>query len=76
MRIHRRRMTVLLAFTLFLLCSDSSRAQTKLRVGLAGLSNEYIAIYVGQELGRFKEQGLDAEIITFSGGSPMLQAML
>lgn len=76
MRIHRRRMIVLLAFTLFLLCSDSSRAQTKLRVGLAGLSNEYIAIYVGQELGRFKEQGLDAEIITFSGGSPMLQAML
>jgi len=76
MRIYDGSNIVLIAFTFFLLCSDSSFALTKLRVGLAGLSNEYIAVYVGKELGRFKEQGLDIEIITFSGGSSMLQAML
>ena len=76
MKIYGRSNVVLIAFTFFLFCYDSSFALTRLRVGLAGLSNEYIAVYVGKELGRFKEQGLDTEIITFSGGSSMLQAML
>jgi NitT/TauT family transport system substrate-binding protein len=76
MKIQRRSLMAFLTSGFFLFCSDPAFAQTKLRVGLAGLSNEYIAFYVGKEMGRFKEQGLDTEIITFSGGSPMLQAML
>jgi ABC-type nitrate/sulfonate/bicarbonate transport system substrate-binding protein len=48
----------------------------KLRIGIAGLTNEYIAVWVAKELGRFKEQGIDLELITFSGGSTMLQATL
>ena len=76
MEVYRRLIVVLIAFTFFLVCSDSGFALTRLRVGFAGLSNEYIVFYVGNELGRFKEQGLDTEIITFSGGSSMLQAIL
>jgi NitT/TauT family transport system substrate-binding protein len=76
MKVYGRSSVVLIVFTCVLFCSDSGFALTRLRVGLAGLSNEYIAVYVGKELERFKEQGLDIEIITFAGGSSMLQAML
>lgn len=76
MRIYRPSAVALLIFISLWLGSNSGFALTGLRVGLAGLSNEYIAFYVGKELGRFKEQGLDPEMITFSGGSSMLQAML
>ncbi len=51
-------------------------AAMRVRIGIAGLANDYIAVWVGKDLGRFREQGIDPEIITFSGGSAMLQAML
>lgn len=55
---------------------DAAPAAMKLRIGIAGLTNEYIAVWVGKDLGRFRDQGIDPEIITFSGGSAMLQAMM
>jgi len=62
---------ILLAGIIF---SQPTSAVMKGRIGIAGLTNEYIAVWVAKELGRFKQQGIDLELITFSGGSTMLQA--
>jgi len=59
-----------------LILSQPAPAVMKARIGIAGLTNEYIAVWVAKEVGRFKQQGIDLELITFSGGSTMLQATL
>ena len=59
-----------------LILSQPAPAVMKARIGIAGLTNEYIAVWVAKEVGRFKQQEIDLELITFSGGSTMLQATL
>jgi len=76
MKVLKRAFVVLGLLSLALVFSRSGSAAMKLRMGIAGLTNEYIAVWVAKELGRFQEQGIDLELITFSGGSTMLQAML
>ena len=75
-KVFRKAFVVLELLSLALVFSSSGSAAMKLRMGIAGLTNEYIAVWVAKELGRFKEQGIDLELITFSGGSTMLQAAL
>jgi ABC-type nitrate/sulfonate/bicarbonate transport system substrate-binding protein len=51
-------------------------AQTKLVVGkAAATADPIIAVNVGDKLGYFKKHGLDVEIVDFTGGSKMIQAM-
>lgn len=76
MKVPRKAFVMLGLLSLAIVFSRSGADAMKLRMGIAGLTNEYIAVWVAKELGRFKEQGIDLELITFSGGSTMLQAML
>jgi len=75
-KVFRKAFVLLELLSLALVFASSGSAAMKLRMGIAGLTNEYIAVWVAKELGRFKEQGIDLELITFSGGSTMLQAAL
>jgi NitT/TauT family transport system substrate-binding protein len=76
MKVPRKAFVVLGLLSLALIFSRSAAAAMKLRMGIASLTNEYIAVWVAKELSRFKEQGIDLDLITFSGVSTMLQAML
>ena len=75
-KVFRKAFVLLELLSLALVFASSGSAAMKLRMGIAGLTNEYIAVWVAKELGRFKEQGIELELITFSGGSTMLQAAL
>lgn len=52
------------------------QAQQALRIGTFGpLNNESIAVAIALENGFYKDAGLDAELITFKGGAPAVQAL-
>src|ERR1700687_2327611 len=52
-------------------------ADTKLVVGTAApTADPIIAVNVGDKLGFFKKHGLDLDIVDFTGGSKMTQAMI
>ncbi|MBI4525621.1 MAG: ABC transporter substrate-binding protein [Deltaproteobacteria bacterium] len=66
-----------LAWIFFLtgfLCSGAL-AKT-IRVGSAGLSGEFLPLWVANDKGLFKKYGFDTEIITFQGGPLTVQALV
>jgi len=46
-----------------------------LTIGVASLCSCWLPLYVADSHGLFKEQGLDAKVITFSGGSQSMAAL-
>src|SRR5574341_2280949 len=67
----------LLTWILFLthLLFSGASART-IRVGSAGLSGEFLPLWVANDKGIFKKYGFDTEIITFQGGPLTVQALV
>jgi len=53
-----------------------SFAQEKLRVGWAGFSASHVPLWVAEEKGLLRKQGLASEVIFFSNGPTALQALV
>jgi NitT/TauT family transport system substrate-binding protein len=56
--------------------SPSSAPAATLRIGSAGLSGEFLPLWVAQDRRIFKKYGLDTEVITFQGGPLTVQALV
>jgi len=70
-----RRLSGLLFF--FLLLSVSTvHAQGKIVVGLSSVNIAFLPIYVAQDKGFFKDEGLDVIFVMFNAGLTNLQAMI
>jgi NitT/TauT family transport system substrate-binding protein len=56
--------------------SSPAHAQEKLRVGLSSISATSGSIWVAEEKGLFKKQGIDAEVIIIGGGAARVVSSL
>src|SRR5206468_12512297 len=71
-----RRLTGILILCLcFILASTRLSAQTTVRIAFNGFGG-VAPLYLGQETGIFKKQGLNLELIFIPGGSLSLQALI
>jgi NitT/TauT family transport system substrate-binding protein len=78
-----QKVRVRLAFTLIsgllgagLFAAPSSAAEAmKVNIGVASQCSCWLPLYVADAKGFFKEEGLDAKVITFSGGSQSMAAI-
>jgi NitT/TauT family transport system substrate-binding protein len=68
------RLIALILFPLGLVPSLS--AARDLRIGSAGLSGEFLPLWIAQDKRIFKKYGLDTEVITFQGGPLTVQALV
>lgn len=48
----------------------------KLKVGISGISINYVHFWVAEKKGFFKEEGLELSTVSFDGGPPTVQAMI
>jgi NitT/TauT family transport system substrate-binding protein len=66
-----------LAAVLFILLGSSASAQlTKLNVGYSAISAEQLPAWIAKEAGIFKKNGLDVQLIYFTGGTTAVQALV
>jgi len=72
----RKFLMTLLALIVFLILESSASAQERIRIAWAGDSPANSPIWVVQEKGLLKKQGLTAEVIRISASPTALQAML
>jgi NitT/TauT family transport system substrate-binding protein len=72
-----RRLLVglILSLSIFLTSSDDSHAAPT-RIASAGLSGEFLPLWVAQDRRLFKKYGLDTEVITIQGGPLAVQTLL
>lgn len=61
---------------LFLLSSSALAQSTKLNVGYSAISAEQSPAWVAKETGIFKKNGLDVQLIYFTGGTTAVQALV
>ena len=66
----------LFLFWTMLVFAVCSHAQDRLRVGLSSISATSGSIWVAEEKGLFKKQGLDAEVIIIGGGASRVVSSL
>jgi NitT/TauT family transport system substrate-binding protein len=69
----RRSILSLLFFLLLLACALPARA--KIVVGLSSVNLAFLPVYVTQEKGFFKDEGLDVIFVMFNAGTTNLQAL-
>ena len=69
----RRRMLSLLFLIVILSCPPL--AQAKIVVGLSSVNLAFLPVYVTQEKGYFKDEGLDVIFVMFNAGLTNLQAL-
>jgi len=68
-----RRLTFSLFFFLLLFCPPLASA--KIVVGLSSVNIAFLPVYVTQEKGFFKDEGLDVIFVMFNAGTTNLQAL-
>ena len=67
----------LAAILLSILLSSSASAQlTKLNVGYSAISGEQLPAWIAKESGIFEKNGLDVQLIYFTGGTTTVQALV
>jgi NitT/TauT family transport system substrate-binding protein len=59
-----------------LICSPAAQSQDKLRVGLSSISATSGSLWVAEEKGLFKKQGIDPEVIIIGGGASRVVSSL
>lgn len=69
----RRALPFLLSF--FFLSAAPLFAQNKIVVGLSSVNIAFLPVYVAQERGFFKDEGLDVLFVMFNAGTTNLQAL-
>jgi NitT/TauT family transport system substrate-binding protein len=75
MMIVRRGLVFLLAVVLSLGAAGAVQAQ-KVRIAYSAISGAQLPLWVAQDKGLFKRQGLDTDLLYIGGGSVVVQAML
>ncbi|MBI2987766.1 MAG: ABC transporter substrate-binding protein [Deltaproteobacteria bacterium] len=70
-----RRWIKVVAFFILLL-PQMAAAQSKIVVGLSSVNIAFLPIYVTQEKGFFKEEGLEVLFVMFNAGATNLQALI
>ena len=63
-------------FLLLCVFVPPAAAQTKILVGLSSVNIAFLPVYVSQEKGFFKDEGLDVLFVMFNAGSTNLQALI
>lgn len=71
--IYFRRLAALLAL---LLSSSASAQSIKLNVGYSAISADQSPAWIAKETGVFKKNGLDVQLIYFTGGTTAVQALI
>jgi NitT/TauT family transport system substrate-binding protein len=66
----------IIVFTLIMALGSSSEAQNKVRINWTAVTGAQSGIYVAQEEGLFKKNGLDVELIHIASSSRGIQAIL
>ena len=68
---------VMFALSALVLASGPALAQTKVTIAVGGAGCLcYLPTMLAQQLGEYKKNGLDVELINFKGGSQALTAVL
>lgn len=75
-KIMRVAITAIFVFIVFVASFSLARSQERVRIAWAGASPANSPIWVVQEKGLLKKQGLDAEVISITASPIALQAML
>lgn len=70
-----RRLGIMLAF-LVLVFPKPAMSQNKIIVGISSVNIAFLPIYVAQEKGFFKDEGLEVLFVMFNAGSTNLQALI
>lgn len=70
-----RRWIIVLAF-LILALPQTAAAQSKIVVGLSSVNIAFLPVYVSQEKGFFKAEGLEVLFVMFNAGATNLQALI
>ena len=70
-----RRLAIMLAF-LVLVFPKPAMSQNKIIVGISSVNIAFLPIYVAQEKGFFKDEGLEVLFVMFNAGSTNLQALI
>ena len=70
-----RRLLFALLLSVFTFPSPST-GQTKIIVGISSVNIAFLPVYVAQEKGFFKQEGLDVLFVMFNAGSTNLQALI
>ena len=71
------RYSLLVLFTLFLFLLTAGVAHAeKIRIAYSAISGVQLPLWVAQDKGLFKRQGLDTDLLYIGGGSVVVQAML
>ena len=65
-----------LIVALILLCVSPQTSPAKTIVGLSSVNVAFLPVYVAQEKGFFKDEGLDVLLVLFNAGSTNLQALI
>jgi ABC-type nitrate/sulfonate/bicarbonate transport system substrate-binding protein len=70
-----RKFSLVLAMVLLIIAPSPSSA-APLRIAYSAISGAMSSLWVAQEGGEFKREGLDTELLYIGGGSLLIQAML
>jgi len=65
-----------LVFVALLLVAWPRDGETRITIGLSSVNIAFLPIYVAQEKGFFKDEGLDVQFVMFNAGSTNLQALM
>ena len=71
-----KQFRLLLLLTLILLGFAPRSSSAKIIVGLSSVNVAFLPVYVTEEKGFFKEEGLDVLLVLFNAGSTNLQALM
>ena len=71
-----KRTGSVLIVALILLCVSPQTSPAKTIVGLSSVNVAFLPVYVAQEKGFFKDEGLDVLLVLFNAGSTNLQALI
>lgn len=70
-----RRLGILLSFLIWAF-PQTAVSQTKIIVGLSSVNLAFLPVYVSQEKGFFKDEGLEVLFVMFNAGATNLQALI
>ena len=76
MKTKRLHLCFLAAILSILLSSTTSAQLTKLNVGYSAISEEQLPAWIAKESGIFEKNGLDVQLIYFTGGTTTVQALV
>ena len=61
---------------LFLLFAAPGASDARITIGLSSVNIAFLPVYVAQEKGFFKDEGLDVQFVMFNAGSTNLQSLM